>query len=178
MAGKNINYTVVERTSPISKKHYVMSQVIPTGSLSFEQLCEDACQGTTLDPLEMQTAVKFYMKAAQKNLLRGFRVPLGPSFLILYPKLEMSVTDKDGKVAKLEDVTAAKAYPTLDCTVTPNYSRAFRMAASFQRVTTKGVIVPEPGEDINEGNKKGDPTVEGGGGSEGGTLKPVPEVEG
>lgn len=41
MAGKNINYTVVERTSPISKKHYVMSQVIPTGSLSSEQLCED-----------------------------------------------------------------------------------------------------------------------------------------
>lgn len=34
MAGKNINYTVVERTSPISKKHYVMSQVIPTGSLN------------------------------------------------------------------------------------------------------------------------------------------------
>lgn len=178
MAGKNINYTVVERTSPISKKHYVMSQVIPTGSLSFEQLCEDACQGTTLDPLEMQTAVKFYMKAAQKNLLRGFRVPLGPSFLILYPKLEMSVTDKDGKVAKLEDVTAAKAHPILACTVAPNYSRAFRMAASFQRVTPKGVVVPEPGEDINEDNKKGDPTTGGGGGTEGGIPVPGNTIEG
>lgn len=165
MAGKNINYTVVERTSPISKKHYVMSQVIPTGSLSFEQLCEDACQGTTLDPLEMQTAVKFYMKAAQKNLLRGFRVPLGPSFLILYPKLEMSVT-------------AAKAHPTLACTVAPNYSRAFRMAASFQRVTPKGVVVPEPGEDINEDNKKGDPTTGGGGGTEGGIPVPGNTIEG
>ena len=90
----------------------------------------------------------------------------------------MSVTDKDGKVAKQEDVTAAKAHPTLACTVAPNYSRAFRMAASFQRVTPKGVVVPEPGEDINEDNKKGDPTTGGGGGTEGGTPVPGNTIEG
>lgn len=170
MAGKKINYTVVERVSLISKKHYVSAQVVPTGTLSFEQLCEDACEGNTLDPIEVQTAVKFYMKAAQKNLLRGFRVPLGESFLVLYPKLEMSVTDDGDKVAKVEDVTAAKSRATLGCTVTPNYSRAFRAATSFQRVTPKGEVAPEP-DDINDENNGG--TSSCGGGSNSGT-----EIEG
>lgn len=58
------------------------------------------------------------------------------------------------------------------------YSRAFRMAASFQRVTPKGVVVPEPGEDINEDNKKGDPTTGGGGGTEGGIPVPGNTIEG
>lgn len=45
-----INYTVVERVSPISKKHYVASQVVSTGTLTFEDVCAQACEGNTLDP--------------------------------------------------------------------------------------------------------------------------------
>lgn len=156
-----IKYTVIERVSPISKKHYVASRVVPTGTLSFEDVCEQACEGNTLDPSEVQAAVKVYMRAAQRLLLRGWRVPLGSNFLTLYPKLEMSVTDADGKVAKKDDVKVRKAHPTLGCSVAPSYSNDFRTHASFQRVDLKGKPVPEPEEDINDDNKKGKEENEG-----------------
>lgn len=70
------------------------------------------------------------------------------------------------------------SHPTLACTVAPNYSRAFRMAASFLRVTPKGVVVPEADEDINEDNKKGNPTTGGDGGTEGGIPVPGNTIEG
>ena len=156
-----INYTVVERVSPISKKHYVTSQVVSTGTLTFEDVCAQACEGNTLDPVEVQAAVKIYMHTAQRLLLRGWRVPLGSNFLTLYPKLELSVTDKEGKKAKKADVKVKDAHPTLGCTVSSLYSKKFRTEAAFQRVDLKGKPVPEPEEDINDDNKKGKEENEG-----------------
>lgn len=81
-----INYTVVERVSPISKKHYVASQVVSTGTLTFEDVCAQACEGNTLDPVEVQAAVKIYMHTAQRLLLRGWRVPHGSSLPACRPQ--------------------------------------------------------------------------------------------
>lgn len=159
-----IKYTVKEGKSPISGKHYVAAQVVPNGTLSFDQVCAEACNGNNVKPAEMKAAVALYMEAVQENLLKGFRVQVGEQFLTVYPRITQGVTDKDGKVAKASDIHASKATKSLGCTVNVLYSNQFRAASKWQKVDDKGMPVAEGEEDITD-DAPGSSTPEGGGGS-------------
>lgn len=157
-----IKYIVREGKSPISGKHYVAAQMVPNGTLTFAQVCEEACNGNNVKPAEMRAAVALYMEAVQENLLKGFRVQVGERFLTVYPKISMSITDKEGKVAKPSDVSARRAHKTLGCSVSSVYSEQFRIASSWQKVDDKGMPVADGEEDITE-DAPGTSMPEGGG---------------
>lgn len=104
--------------------HSFYAVPVPNGTMSFDEVCEDACRNTTIEESIMKAAVTEYMKSVQANLKRGFRVQVGDSFITIYPSLDLSVrdtTDKDGKlvVATSKMVTANKGKSRLGAQVQP-----------------------------------------------------------
>ncbi|MBQ9637131.1 MAG: hypothetical protein IJV36_04440 [Prevotella sp.] len=80
---------------------------VPNGTLTFNEVCEEACRNTSIEPSIMKAAVAEYMKTVQANVQKGFRVPVGEQFITVYPNLNVSV--KDTKDAKTGEVTVATA---------------------------------------------------------------------
>ena len=101
-------------------------------------------------------------------MLKGFRVPVGDQFIMVYPNLNCSVKDmknQDGTVkeaATAKMVTASKGKSRLGASVNINFSKQFAMEVSWQKVDETGAAVEE--EDITDGGS------ESGGG--GGTNPP------
>lgn len=58
---------------------------VPNGTLTFNEVCEEACRNTSIEPSIMKAAVAEYMKTVQANVLKGFRVPVGEQFTTVYP---------------------------------------------------------------------------------------------
>ena len=125
------------------------------GTLTFDELCEEACRNTTIEKSLMKAAVSEYMKAVQANVLKGFRVPIGDQFLTVYPNLSVSVKDeKDdkGNVVKPADaskLTAASGKSRLGATVHKKFSLQFANEVSWQKVDATGNIVDED-EDVTD----------------------------
>lgn len=65
-----------------------------TGTLTYDEVCEKACDKTSIEPSLMKADVTEYMKKAQELLLMGYRVPLGDQFLFIYPSINVSVKDE------------------------------------------------------------------------------------
>ena len=159
-----IKYTIKENTKVGTHSFYAVP--VPNGTLDFMEVCEEACENTSIEPSLMRAAVTEYMKAVKRNVLKGFRCALGEQFIFVYPNLEASLKDKKDaqgnviEVAKIEDFTLAGAKSRLGAMVSPKYSQQFATEVSWQRVDASGAVVDE--EDITE------PTTPSGGGDNGG----------
>ena len=144
-------------------KYYVP---IPNGTLTFDELLDEAMDGKSVEPSIAKACVTEFMKAVKRNVLKGFRCKLGEDFLTIYPNIKCSVKDgkdKDGNdfVATAKMVTAANAKSRLGCTVSSKFSQKFAQEVSWLKTDLTGAVIEEEGEDITEGNEN----VDGGGGS-------------
>ena len=78
-----------------------------------------------------KAAIEEFMKAVQRNVLKGFRCQLGKEFLTVYPNLQCSVKDtKDEKtgetiVATADMLNAQQGKSRLGCTVSTKFSAKF-----------------------------------------------------
>ena len=162
-----VKYTIKENTKVGTHSFYAMP--VPNGTLDFMEVCEEACENTSIEPSLMRAAVTEYMKAVKRNVLKGFRCALGEQFIYVYPNLEASLKDKKDaqgnviEVAKIEDFTLAGAKSCLGAMVSKKYSAQFAAEVSWQRVDASGAAIEE--EDITEG---GSDTPGGGGDTPGG----------
>lgn len=155
--------------------HSVYASAIPTGKLSFAELCEEACEDNTYGVEEMTGCVSKFMKIVQREALRGWRCQLGSDFLTIYPVLEASIKDyKDKKTGETVVVTPAmltanNAKSRLGCTVSAKFSSKFASEVSWQKVDAQGNDVTEE-EDITQNNDgpSGDDGNQNGGGEQGG----------
>jgi len=164
-----VKYYAKENTKLGTHSFYAVP--VPNGTLTFDEVCEEACRNTSIEPTIMKAAVAEYMKTVQSNELKGFRVPVGEKFLTVYPNLNASVKDtkdKEGKVtvATAKMLTANKGKSRLGASVAVKFSQKFAANVSWQKIDERtGAELPD--EDIIDS-----------GGSEGGTdPQPGDEIE-
>ncbi len=156
-----IKYTAKENTKTGTHSWYAFP--VFTGTLSFEDLCEEACDDNTYSVEEMRGCVSKFMKIVQRETARGFRCQLGTDFLTLYPNIQLSVKDElnpDGtvkKAATAKDVRANNAKSRLGCMVSRKFSAQFAANVSWQKVDKNGNVIEEEGDDITQGNGNVDP---------------------
>ena len=133
------------------------------GTLSLNELCEEACEDNTYSVEEMTGCVSKFMKVVQREAARGFRCKLGTDFLTVYPNIQCSVKDELNpdktvkKAAESKDVKANNAKSRLGCTVSPKYSLLFANSVSWQKVDKNGNVIEEEEDDITQGNGNVDP---------------------
>ena len=68
--------------------HSFYAVPIPNGTLTFDELLEEAMDGKSVEPSIAKTG---FMKAVKRNVLKGFRCQLGDNFLTVYPNIQLSV---------------------------------------------------------------------------------------
>ena len=174
-----VKYFAKENNSVGTHSFYAVP--LPNGTLTFEELCQEACENTTIEASILRAAVTEYMKVVKRNVLKGFRVPLGDQFITVYPNLQLSVKDTKDKqgndvIATAKMLIASNGKSRLGATVSNRFSQEFAANVSWQKVDAKtGAPVEE--EDITDGGETPEPgTGEGaspdpsqGGGNSGGT---------
>lgn len=168
-----IQFYVDENTKTGTHSFYAKTK--PYQRLEFDEVAESACQGTSIEPEIMKSAVALYMKKAQELLKQGNRVALGDKFITLVPGVKCSVKDElnqDGTVKT--PATAAMVKPqkkdaVIGATVSSVFSDEFRNAVSWQRVDKAGNAVSDDEEpvDTSGDGTGGDETPQGGGGDNG-----------
>lgn len=146
-----VKYFVKENKK--KRPHSFYAVPVPNGTLTFDELCEEACRNTTIEPSLMKAVVAEYMNVVQANVLKGFRVPIGEQFITIYPSLTASAKDtRDAKgnteVATAEMVSPRKGKSRLGATISPKFSKKFADSVSWQRVDER------TGREI-EDNEKG-----------------------
>ena len=159
-----VKYYAKENTKLGTHSFYAVP--VPNGTLTFNEVCEEACRSTSIEPSIMKAAVAEYMKTVQANVLKGFRVPVGDQFLTVYPNLNASVKDvkdKEGKVtvATAKMLTANKGKSRLGASVSIKFSQEFASNVSWQKIDER-TSAEIPDEDIIDGG--GDSPADGGGG--------------
>ena len=168
-----VKYTIKENKKVGTHSFYAVP--VPNGTLDFMEVCEEACENTSIEPSLMRAAVTEYMKAVKRNVLKGFRCALGEQFIYVYPNLEASLKDKKDaqgniiEVAKIEDFTLAGAKSRLGATVSQKYSAQFAAEVSWQRVDASGAVVED--DDITDGGDTPGGSDNNGGGSGGGSFE-------
>ena len=166
-----VKYYAKENTKVGTHSFYAVS--VPNGTLTFNEVCEEACRNTSIEPSIMKAAVAEYMKTVQANDLKGFRAPVGEQFITVYPNLNASVKDTEDKqgnktVATAKMLTANKGRSRLGASVSIKFSQEFASQVSWQKVDERtGAEIPE--EDITDG---ADNNTGGGG-----TTPPSGELE-
>ena len=167
-----VKYYAKENTKVGTHSFYAVP--VPNGTLTFNEVCEEACRNTSIEPSIMKAAVAEYMKTVQANVLKGFRVPVGEQFITVYPNLNASVKDTEDKqgnktVATAKMLTANKGKSRLGASVSIKFSQEFASQVSWQKVDERtGAEIPE--EDITDGaddNTGGGSTTPSGGDLEG-----------
>ena len=119
--------------------HVVYAKAKSTGTLTFQEMCEKACEKTSIEESFMEAAVKEYMKKAQELLLMGYRVPLGDNFITLRPVLQCSVTDKEDPVthevtvATPDMIRPANGISRVAAAVSQKFSKTFAISANWKR---------------------------------------------
>ena len=145
--------------------HSFYAVPLPNGTLTFDELCEEACENTTIEVSILRAAVTEYMKVVKRNVLKGFRVPLGDQFITVYPNLQLSVKDHkddEGNMVKAtaKMLVASNGKSRLGATVSTKFSQEFASSVSWQKVDAKtGAVIDE--EDITDGGSD-TPTPSGG----------------
>jgi hypothetical protein len=152
--------------------HSIYAVPISNGTIDFDEVCEEACSNTSIEPSIMRAAVTEYMKAVKRNVLKGFRVAVGDQFIFVYPNLMASLKDKKDaqgnvtEVATFEKFSLAGAKSRLGASVSKKYSQQFANEVSWQRIDATGAAITD--EDITDGeggedNGNDGPPPEGGG---------------
>ena len=149
-----VKYYAKENTKLGTHSFYAVP--VPNGTLTFNEVCEEACRNTSIEPSIMKAAVAEYMKTVQTNVLKGFRVPVGEQFITVYPNLNASVKDTKDKqtgevtVATAKMLTANKGRSRLGASVAVKFSQEFATQVSWQKVDERtGAEIPD--EDIIDG---------------------------
>ena len=149
-----VKYTLKENKKVGTHSFYAVP--VPNGTLDFMELCEEACEKTSIEPSLMRAAVAEYMKAVKRNVLKGFRCALGEQFIYVYPNLEASLKDKKDAQGNVVEVATAKMFTLagaksrLGAMVSKKYSALFAAEVSWQRVDASGAAIDE--EDIVDGD--------------------------
>lgn len=86
-----VKYYAKENTKLGTHSWYAVP--VPNGTLTFDELCQETCENTSIEPSIMRAAVTEYMKVVKRNVLKGFRVPVGDQFITVYPNLNVSVKE-------------------------------------------------------------------------------------
>ena len=160
-----VKYTIKENSKFGSHSFYAVP--VTNGTLDFMEVCEEACENTSIEPSLLRAAVTEYMKAVKRNVLKGFRCAVGEHFIYVYPNLDASLKDKKDaqgnivEVAKIEDFTLAGAKSRLGATVSKKFSSQFASEVSWQRVDASGAAVEE--EDITDNGSSTTPDPNTGG---------------
>lgn len=146
-----VKYIAKENTKLGTHSFYAVP--VPNGTLTFEELLEEACDDNTFNKSEMRGCVEQFMKVVQRNVLKGFRVPVGTDFLTIYPNLQLSVKDhvENGinVVATAEMLNASNGKSRLGATVSAKFSREFADNVSWQKVSI-ATDADDTQEDITE----------------------------
>lgn len=130
--------------------HSYYAVPVHNGTMSFDELCEDAARNTTLEVSLVRAAVTEYIRSVQRCVLLGFRVPIGDHFVTITPHLKASVTDywddESGKlvVATPDSLNPTKGKATLTATISPRFCRKFADKVSWQKVDRR------TGEELEE----------------------------
>lgn len=133
----NIKYKVIDDDR--LGRHVVYARAISTGTLTFDEMCEKACEKTSIEESLMQAAVKEYMKKAKELLIMGYRVPLGNDFITLRPVLQCSATDVTDKetgkvtVATPDMIRPSSGVSRVAAAVSSKYSKLFSLSVSWKR---------------------------------------------
>lgn len=173
-----VKYFLKENTKVGTHSFYAVPK--SNGTLDFMELCEEACEHTTIEPSILRAAVTEYMKTVKRNVLKGFRCALGEQFIYVYPNLYASIKDeKDAqgntlKVVTKKDFTLAGAKSRLGASVSRKFSDEFEDKVSWQRVDEQGNVVEEEDITVDPGTNPGggaspDPGTNTGGNQGGGT---------
>jgi len=163
-----VKYYAKENTKLGTHSFYAVP--VPNGTLTFNEVCEEACRNTSIEPSIMKAAVSDYMRVVQANVLKGLRVPVGEQFLTAYPNLNASVKDtkdKEGKVtvATAKMLSANKGKSRLGASVSVKFSQEFASLVSWQKIDERtGAEIPD--EDIIDGGGDGGGTLPPGDGGE------------
>jgi hypothetical protein len=151
-----VKYYAKENTKVGTHSFYAVP--VPNGTLTFNEVCEEACRNTSIEPSIMKAAVAEYMKTVQTNVLKGFRVPVGEQFITVYPNLNASVKDTKDKqtgeitVATAKMLTANKGRSRLGASVSVKFSQEFATQVSWQKIDERtGATIEE--EDITDGSE-------------------------
>lgn len=161
-----VKYRVAENTKVGTHSFYAIPQY--AGTLSTDELLDEALDGKSIEPSVARAAIEEFMKAVQRNVLKGFRCQMGKEFLTVYPNLQCSVKDREENgqtiVATADMVNAQNGKSRLGCTVSKKFSAQFAAEVNWQKVTSATADgEATDGEDITDSGS-GDNTQ--GGGSE------------
>lgn len=166
-----IKYVAKENTKVGTHSFYAAP--VFNGTLSTDELLEEALDGKSIEPSIARAAIIEYMKAVKRNVLKGFRCKLGDDFLTVYPNISASVKDYEDEttgetvVVTARMLTANNGKGRIGCTVNPKFSARFNQEVSWQKVDQQGNVIEE--EDITEGNENVNTGDGGGGGSDAGS---------
>ena len=149
--------------------HSFYAVPVPNGTLTFDEVCEEACRNTTIEPSLMKAAVAEYMTAVKTNVLKGFRVPVGEQFITVYPSLSVSVRDSEDEkgnqiVATAKMVTANKGKSRLGATIATAFSQEFARNVSWPKGDERtGAEGADGDEDVveDDGPGSGNPPMGG-----------------
>jgi hypothetical protein len=164
-----IKYIIIDDTR--LGKHVVYAKAKSTGTLTFQEMCEKACEKTSIEESFMEAAVKEYMKKAQELLLMGYRVPLGDNFITLRPVLQCSVTDKEDPVthevtvATPDMIRPANGISRVAAAVSQKFSKTFAISANWKR-DDKATDDEDDEDDATQVTDEPETPPSGGGGTE------------
>lgn len=167
-----IKAKIVENTRVGTHSFYAIPQW--AGTLSTEEILEEALDGKSIEPSVAKAAIEEFMKAVQRNVKKGFRCQLGKEFLTVYPNIQASAKDEKDKttgetiVATADMVNIASGKSRLGCTVSKKFSAQFAADVSWSRINGTAAATDEDNEDdITTGNENTE-TPSGGDGDNGG----------
>lgn len=153
-----IKYQAKENTKVGTHSFY--ASPVFAGTLTTDEILEEALDGKSIEPSVAKAAITEYMKAVQRNVMKGFRCQLGEQFLTIYPNLSLSVKDEEKNgvttVATADMLNAANGKSRLGCTVSPRFSSEFAANVSWQKIDSNGIEVDDTQEDITDGGNTGD----------------------
>ena len=164
----NIKVKIVENTKVGTHSFYAVPQW--AGTLTTEELLDEALDGKSIEPSVAKAAIEEFMKAVQRNVKKGFRCQLGKEFLTVYPNIQASAKDTKDKttgetiVATADMVNIASGKSRLGCTVSKKFSALFAAEVSWTRI---GGSSEDSAEDNADDITQGNGNTEGGGNTDG-----------
>ena len=115
-----VKYYAKENSSIGTHSFYAVP--IPNGTLTFDELLDEAMDGKSVEPSIAKACVTEFMKAVKRNVLKGFRCQLGDNFLTVYPNIhylgellravntmQQGLQEKKHKIQQVESSLAAIA---------------------------------------------------------------------
>lgn len=161
-----IKVKIAENTRMGTHSFYAVPQW--AGTLSTEEILDEALDGKSIEPSVAKAAIEEFMKAVQRNVLKGFRCQLGKEFLTVYPNIQASAKDVKDKttgetiVATADMLNAQQGKSRLGCTVSTKFSAKFAAEVNWQKAGDPAAADTPADDDITD-NTGGTNT---GGGSE------------